>query len=178
MHYITKKAHPVQLCPAQLSAAAQRSAAQRRVRALPCGAVPQQSSALSLAQLSTAQRHSAAPCGAVQCGEVRCRAVLCSALSYVPGINPVYYLKKNDSCEIEYFIATNLCQLREILRSRVRRILCDLLKNVSPYCRGQDLTAVGLSECIKMWLWICMRHYLFPGESGKLLLVLVIGHKI
>ena len=55
---------------------------------------------------------------------------------------------KNVSCVVEDFVETHLCKLRGILRSRVLRVSCNLIKNVSPYWRGQNLTAVKLSECI------------------------------
>ena len=73
--------------------------------------------------------------------------------------------------------------------------LCDLIKNASPCWGGQNLTAVELSECINMWLWICTRTYLnlsdliwitavWGGRNDRTLLgdraklLLVVGHKI
>ena len=55
---------------------------------------------------------------------------------------------KNVSCEIANFDDPHLCELRGALRSRVLRVLCNLIKNVSPHWGGQNLTAVELSECI------------------------------
>ena len=56
-----------------------------------------------------------------------------------------YKTKQNVSCEIDDFVET-LCQLCRILRSRVLGVLCDLIKDVSPYWGEQNLTAVELSE--------------------------------
>ena len=41
--------------------------------------------------------------------------------------------KKSVSGEIEGFVETHRCKLREILRSRALRVLCDLNEDVSPY---------------------------------------------
>ena len=60
--------------------------------------------------------------------------------------------RKNVSCEIENFVENHLRKLRGILRSRVLRVLCYLIKNVSPCWGGQNLTAVELSECVNIWL--------------------------
>ena len=50
----------------------------------------------------------------------------------------IYIIKwRNVSREIEHFVETHLCKLRGILRSRVLRVLCDLIKNVSPYWGGK-----------------------------------------
>ena len=61
---------------------------------------------------------------------------------------------------MEDFIETHYCKLRGILRSLVLRVLCDLIKNVSPYGGRQNLTPVELSEDINMSLWVCVRPYL------------------
>ena len=42
---------------------------------------------------------------------------------------------KNVSCEVEGFVETHLRKLRGILRSRVLRVSCDLIKDVSPYIK-------------------------------------------
>ena len=63
-------------------------------------------------------------------------------------------IKKNVSCEVDDFVETHLCKLRGILRSRVLRVMSDLVNNVSPHWGGQNLTAVELGACINMWLWI------------------------
>ena len=36
----------------------------------------------------------------------------------------------HSSCEIEYFVETHLCKLCVILRSRVLRVLCVLVKDI------------------------------------------------
>ena len=78
-----------------------------------------------------------------------------------PSPSASYIIKwKKVSCAIEDFVETHHCKLRGILRSRVPRVLRDLIKNVCPYWGGQNLTAVELSECTNMWLWICKRPYL------------------
>ena len=55
-------------------------------------------------------------------------------------------MKKRQQVRSRISSKLNLCKLRGILRSRVLRVLCDLIKNVSPYLGGQNLTAVELSE--------------------------------
>ena len=63
---------------------------------------------------------------------------------------------------IEDFVEAHLCKLRDIVPSRVLRVLCDLIKNVSPYRGGQNLTAVELNECI-----ICGCGYVCDLISGR-----------
>ena len=67
-------------------------------------------------------------------------------------MSPKKEKRKNVSCEIEEFVETHLFKLRGILRSRVLRDLCDLIKNVSPYGGEQNLTAVELSVRMIMLL--------------------------
>ena len=87
---------------------------------------------------------------------------------------PVYYYstwtlllrlkQKNVSCEIEDFVSTHLWKLCGILRSRVLRVSCDLIKDVSPYWGEQNLKAVELSECTTtkyVAIWIRMRPSLY-----------------
>ena len=50
---------------------------------------------------------------------------------FLPHSGWSYYCKlQNVSFEIKDFVETHLCKLRGILRSRVLRVLCDLIKNV------------------------------------------------
>ena len=42
-----------------------------------------------------------------------------------------HYKIKNVSCEVEDFVKIHLCKLCGILRSRVLRVLCDLIKDIS-----------------------------------------------
>ena len=39
------------------------------------------------------------------------------------------------------------------------RVLCDLIKGVSPYCGEQNLTAVELSECTNTKYQVCRYEY-------------------
>ena len=61
---------------------------------------------------------------------------------------------KNVNCEIE-----GLCKLRGILRPRVLRFLCDLIKNVSP-CWGACICASSSSSRL---LVVCL--FILPGRS-------------
>ena len=72
---------------------------------------------------------------------------------------PVYSIKlKHVSCDAEDFVGNHLCKLRGIIRSSVNRVLCDLIKDISPYYGEQNLTALELSVCRNMWLWIYIRQ--------------------
>ena len=78
-----------------------------------------------------------------------------------PTLIPVQFIvkwKKRQLWERKDFVETDFCKLRGILRSRVLLILlgvlCNLIKNVSPCWGGQNLTAVELSECTGINLWL------------------------
>ena len=108
----------------------------------------------------------------------------------------VYYKIKNVSCEIEDFIETSSLQAARDTSIIRTTGLCDLIKNVSPFWGGHNLTA----SCGTQWMckyaavdmsatsfffsdviwwtavWGGRNDHTIFGESGKLLLV--IEHKI
>ena len=82
-------------------------------------------------------------------GRDRAHYSFSSIRAVVYGFSSNYYKIKNVSCEIEDFIETHLCKLRGIFRSRVLRVLCNLIENVSPHWGGQNLTA----SCGTQWTY-------------------------
>ena len=84
-----------------------------------------------------------------------------------PSLSAWYIIKlKNVSCEIEDFVATHLRKLRGILRWRILRVLCDLIKDASPYRGEQNLTAVEFRVCTSMWPCIYKHTYLDLAHFG------------
>ena len=72
---------------------------------------------------------------------------------------------KNVSYEIEDFVETHLCKLRGILRSRVLRVLCDLIKNVSPFLRR---TKSEPWNSVSVWICDCRyvcQPFTFVGSN-------------
>ena len=60
----------------------------------------------------------------------------------------IILLKSKVSYEIEAYVETHICELRRILRSRVLRVLCDVMKDVIPQL--QNLTGV---ELFGVWVY-------------------------
>ena len=63
-------------------------------------------------------------------------------------VQRIVFMKCNVWCEIEAYVETHLCELRRILRSRVLRVLCDVMKDVIPQL--QNLTGV---ELFGVWVY-------------------------
>ena len=85
--------------------------------------------------------------------------------------------KKKIRCEIEDFVETHLSKLRGMLRSRVLRVLCDLIKNVNSLLRGTKSDSCGPQRIYKyaavaMYATVFKNVCTLLGESGKLLLVI------
>ena len=85
--------------------------------------------------------------------------------------------KKKIRCEIEDFVETHLSKLRGMLRSRVLRVLCDLIKNVKSLLRGTKSDSCGPQRIYKyaavaMYATVFKNVCTLLGESGKLLLVI------
>ena len=73
---------------------------------------------------------------------------------------------KNVSWEIDDFVETHLCKLRGVLRSRVLGVLCDLIKNVSPYWGRQKSDSYRTQWGYKyVAVGMCATVFTFVGRN-------------